>query len=138
MNNKQTMSTLDMEGIEAKRAFTTNFIPSFLEIILSGLNALKALRAFKDLSCPVSTEFVFRIRTKTSKRLAETTTKSSIFHPLVIYGLASILEFQNPRAIILIAASIMKRIVKIISIIPKNFEKPEFGSLRGLSTINYQ
>ena len=43
----QTSKTLVMEGTEAKRASTTNFMPSFREIILSGRNALKALKAFK-------------------------------------------------------------------------------------------
>lgn len=46
----QTNKTLVIEGIEESRALTTNLIPSFLEIILNGLNALKALKAFNDFS----------------------------------------------------------------------------------------
>jgi len=46
MNKEQTRSTFVIEGIEARRAFTIKRIPSFLEITLSGLKALNALRAF--------------------------------------------------------------------------------------------
>jgi len=48
MNRVQTSSTLVIDGIDARRAFTTNLIPSSLAIILNGLKALNALRAFKD------------------------------------------------------------------------------------------
>ena len=36
-----------MEGIDAIKDITTNFIPSFFEITLNGLSARKALNAFK-------------------------------------------------------------------------------------------
>ena len=42
------MITLKRAGNEAKSELTTNFNPSFLEITLSGLRALSALRAFND------------------------------------------------------------------------------------------
>ena len=51
MNSSHTTSTLVIEGMDANRAFTTNFMPSFLEIILNGLNALKALKALSEFSC---------------------------------------------------------------------------------------
>jgi hypothetical protein len=44
----QTIVTLVIEGKEASRAFTISFIPWFLEIILSGLRALRALKALSD------------------------------------------------------------------------------------------
>lgn len=47
-NKKQTITTFDMAGSDESRAFTINFMPWFLEIILRGLSALKALRAFND------------------------------------------------------------------------------------------
>jgi nucleosome binding factor SPN SPT16 subunit len=47
MNREQTRSTFFIEGRDARRAFTTNRIPSFLDITRNGLKALSALRAFK-------------------------------------------------------------------------------------------
>ena len=47
MNNPQTRITFAIDGIDAIKAVTTNFIPSSFEITLSGLRALKALNAFK-------------------------------------------------------------------------------------------
>ena len=47
INRELTTKTFFIEGIEANSAFTTSLIPSFLEITLSGLNALSALRAFR-------------------------------------------------------------------------------------------
>ena len=49
MNKLQTMVTLVIDGKELKRALTMSFIPLFLLIILRGLKALNALRAFTDL-----------------------------------------------------------------------------------------
>ena len=43
-----TMAIFVMFGIEARRALTINFIPLFLEIILSGRKALNALKALID------------------------------------------------------------------------------------------
>ena len=37
-----------MDGIEVIKAPTTSFMPSFLETILRGLSARKALKAFSD------------------------------------------------------------------------------------------
>lgn len=48
MKRTQTIVTLVMEGNEDSKALTISFIPWFLEIILKGLNALKALKAFTD------------------------------------------------------------------------------------------
>ena len=42
------MAIFVMFGIEARRALTINFIPLFLEIILSGRKALNALKALID------------------------------------------------------------------------------------------
>jgi len=47
-NKLQTTATFAIFGIDARSAFTISFIPGFLEIILNGLRALKALKAFKD------------------------------------------------------------------------------------------
>jgi hypothetical protein len=46
MNKKRRLisATLMRLGIACRREFTTTFIPSFLEISLSGLNALKVLK----------------------------------------------------------------------------------------------
>jgi hypothetical protein len=44
----QTVATLPIEGIDWSKALTITFMPGSLEIILKGLNALKALSAFND------------------------------------------------------------------------------------------
>jgi hypothetical protein len=44
----QTIVTFVIEGKEDNKAFTISFMPLFLEIILNGLSALRALNAFKD------------------------------------------------------------------------------------------
>ena len=54
MNSMQTINTFFIAGIEAKSAFTTSFKPSFLEIILRGRRALRALSDFRDLRVSVS------------------------------------------------------------------------------------
>lgn len=48
MKRRQTIVTLVIDGSEANRALTISFMPLFLEIILRGLKALKALSAFTD------------------------------------------------------------------------------------------
>ena len=48
MKRLQTIVTLVIDGSEDSRALTISFIPLFLEIIRSGLRALRALRAFTD------------------------------------------------------------------------------------------
>ena len=50
MISAQTISTFVIEGIEASKAFTTSFIPGFLEMTLNGLNPRNALKAFKALN----------------------------------------------------------------------------------------
>ena len=72
---RQTSMTLTIAGIAEKRAFTTNFKPSFLLTTLKGRRALKALSAFKLLRAypPLGKNI--------SMRLAQTTKKSRIFHP---------------------------------------------------------
>jgi hypothetical protein len=62
MTNEQTKSTFVIEGIDARRAFTTNFIPSSLEMTLNGLNALSALNAFKAYKDCISIFKIMRIR----------------------------------------------------------------------------
>ena len=47
-NRQQTIVTFVMDGNEDKRDVTISFMPGFLLIILSGLNARKALSAFND------------------------------------------------------------------------------------------
>jgi len=47
INSEHTRSTFDIEGIEARRAFTISFMPSSLEMTLKGLNALRALKALR-------------------------------------------------------------------------------------------
>lgn len=46
IKRRLTSMTFAMDGSEARRAFTIRRMPSFREIILRGLRALKALRAF--------------------------------------------------------------------------------------------
>ena len=58
INNEHTRSTLVIDGNEASNAFTTSLIPSFLEIILSGLSALNALSDFKAYSELVSNPII--------------------------------------------------------------------------------
>jgi len=48
--SKLTSITLIKLGMEVRSEFTTIFMPSFLETILSGLNALKALNPLKKLT----------------------------------------------------------------------------------------
>ena len=45
---RHTSATLQMEGMDANRAFTTTFIPSARLAILSGLSALTVLMARRD------------------------------------------------------------------------------------------
>jgi 5S rRNA maturation endonuclease (ribonuclease M5) len=45
---QHTIVTFVIEGKEDKSAVTISFIPGFLEIILSGLRALSALKALRD------------------------------------------------------------------------------------------
>lgn len=47
-NKQQTIVTLVIDGSEDNRAVTISFIPGLRDIILSGLRARKALKAFKD------------------------------------------------------------------------------------------
>jgi len=47
MKREHTRSTFVMEGRDARRAFTTRRIPSFLLITLRGLNPLNDLKDFK-------------------------------------------------------------------------------------------
>lgn len=74
MKREQTSKTFDMEGIEAIRAMTTNFIPSSLEITLSGLKARNDLKAFSNDIVVMSTPA--NIKAKSTKE-ATTTKKSS-------------------------------------------------------------
>ena len=68
--------TFPSSGMARNKAFTTNLRLSFLDIILKGLNALRArsdLKLFK-----AEDEFYPIIR---FPKLAKTTTKSRTFHP---------------------------------------------------------
>ncbi len=47
---EHTSITLVIDGIDANKALTTSFIPSFYEITLNGLRALKALNALRPYS----------------------------------------------------------------------------------------
>ena len=47
-NRVTTMIRLVIAGIEENNEFTTTFSPSFLETILNGLNAQRALKALRD------------------------------------------------------------------------------------------
>ena len=77
----QTSKTLVIDGTEAKRASTTNFMPSFREIILSGRKALKALKAFKPCKLDEFAESALaKIGDKSSMRETVTTKKSKMFH----------------------------------------------------------
>ena len=58
MKRKQIRSTLVIEGREANKAFTTSLIPSSLEITLSGLKPLNALKAFRDF---IASRFTLKI-----------------------------------------------------------------------------
>jgi len=48
MKRPHTSKTLPIDGREARRAITTNLMPSFLDITLRGLKALMALKALRD------------------------------------------------------------------------------------------
>jgi hypothetical protein len=76
MNREHTSKTLVIEGRDAKRALTTNFMPSFLEIILRGLSALNALSALRAYSCCISISAIMKTR---SNMEAVTTKASSMF-----------------------------------------------------------
>jgi len=96
MKRMQTIVTFIIEGREAKRAFTISFIPWFLEIILSGLKALRALNAFTDFklevkappSPPSGSCVAVEDLTITTKSIkdAATTIISRTFQGLLIYG----------------------------------------------------
>ena len=81
---RQTMITFVIPGREASRAFTTSLKPSFLLIILNGLNALRARSAFKLLNVPALAP-PYKVITK-SNIDATTTVKSSKFQAFLIYG----------------------------------------------------
>lgn len=70
----ETIKTFPRAGKELNIDSTTILRPSFLEITLSGLKALNALKAFKDLKALVS-------EMKKSIRAVITTRKSSMFQP---------------------------------------------------------
>jgi hypothetical protein len=78
------MSTFVIEGIEAKRALTTNHISAFLDIILRGHRAQIALKAFRLFRLPVSYPLNVPITKSTSDTI--TTIKSRMFHPFQIYA----------------------------------------------------
>ena len=67
--------TFIRDGIADKIAFTTVFMPSFLETILSGLSALKALNPFaKEISK------LYKLESIQVMIVNITMTKSNIFH----------------------------------------------------------
>jgi hypothetical protein len=75
-----TNITLNIAGRAESKALTTSFKPSFLLTIHKGhraLNALKDFRLLKALCCPGITM---------SNMLANTTKKSSWFHPTLRYA----------------------------------------------------
>ena len=71
---KQTKRTLNIPGIDAIKDITTSFIPSFFDITLNGLSALKALNAFKDWKADMSKEPSVKLK---SIREVITTKKSN-------------------------------------------------------------
>ena len=81
MNKKHTKSTFDIDGIDAIKAITTSFIPSFLEITLKGLSALKALSAFNAANCEPSIPIM---KNNKSIKEATTTKKSSRFQAFLM------------------------------------------------------
>ena len=131
MKRTQTIVTLVMEGNEDSKALTISFIPWFLEIILKGLNALKALKAFTDWrldetedyaisSCWSSVSACVLIVTTKSIIDAITTMKSTMFQGFRMYGvkplsLRILLLNKNPMAMILIKDSMVKESVKQLS-----------------------
>ena len=74
MKREHTSKTFDMEGIEAMRAMTTNFIPSSFEMTLSGLKARNDLKALSNDIVVIST--LANINAKSTNE-ATTTKKSS-------------------------------------------------------------
>lgn len=112
--SEHTKTTFDIDGKDASNAFTTNFIPSSLEITRSGLNARKALSAFKDFI-----PYTFRpiIRDTKSINEAVTTNASNTFQELRKYGCTGpILLNISPLATIFITASTVKRTVNAYSV----------------------
>ena len=79
MARPEIIVTFPSYGKAANNAFTTIFNPSFLEIILKGLNALKAHNAFNDFNAelPPPDSVI-----QTSVIEITTTKKSSLFHPV--------------------------------------------------------
>ena len=75
------MITFVIDGSELSKAVTISFMPWFLEIILKGRSALKALNAFNDLS---DSELD---GDRISSSDAQTTKKSRMFHSSLKYGL---------------------------------------------------
>ena len=72
------MRTLVRPGRDVIRAFTTIFMPSFFETILSGRNALRALNALSDFKLSVPSPPV-KIGISSSKSELITTKKSNTF-----------------------------------------------------------
>jgi hypothetical protein len=113
IKREQTSSTFVIDGSEARRAFVTSLIPSFLEIILSGLRALKALRAFNACKDCRLTPLILVNR---SIRDATTTKASNKFQYDFRYGTTGPKSLNNsPLAMILIVASMVNKQVKILS-----------------------
>ena len=67
--------TLNRLGIEVSKELTTIFIPSFLETILKGLNALSALNPRRKLTLMLLKESKIQFNTEN-----ETIVKSNTFH----------------------------------------------------------
>jgi hypothetical protein len=122
-----------MAGIDASRAFTAIFRPSFLLIILRGLSALTARSALRLLKEDVSS-LLLDINNQKSIIDITTTQKSSTFHQFIIYPFIPLYGLEkNPIAIILSIASTQNKNVKNKSIAANALVYGASGSFRGLS-----
>lgn len=92
--------TLKRFGIEVRSELTTIFIPSFLDTILSGLSALKALNPLKKLTLILLNESRIQLSIEN-----ETIVKSNAFQGSLKYVP---LPNTNPSTIILATASAIK------------------------------
>jgi hypothetical protein len=117
---------LPISGAEFNKKVTVIFNPSFLEIILKGLNILDILKIF---IIPKFNDVILNevIEIHTIK-------KSIIFHGFLKYD-SSPLKI-NPITIVFKVNSRVKKDVNTASAIFKLLENVELGSVKGLSSVN--
>lgn len=135
MKSEQTSNTFAMEGRDAERALATSFMPSFFWMTFNGRRPRRALRAFKAWSECIFYLFTPVTSRPRSTREPATTKKSRTFQCDLRYGCTGpSLLWRRPLPMILMVASIVKRILMTSSAWRTTTIRWALGSFNGLST----